>query len=332
MTTDGELQGLTVFDSEGSKIGSVGQVYLDDRTGQPEWITVKTGMFGSKESFIPLESSQRENDGLHIPYPKDMVKEAPRMEAGEHLDQPDEARLYSHYRLTTPGGTGRNDTSASGTAGSDMTGGSGMSGTGTMSASENTGRDSRSDMGESATTSGSGMTGAAAGMSGTSGRDREGMAGDAGRMEATDTTELGRRDRSTGTEDADSMIRSEEQLRVGTEEHESGHARLRKYVVTEHVTTTVPVTHEEVEVVREPISEQDRRAESRPIGEGEVEVTLHAEQPMVRKETVAVERVRLQTERVTEQQEVSADVQKEQVDYENDTEEGGGRQGTGRNR
>ncbi len=45
------------------------------------------------------------------------------------------------------------------------------------------------------------------------------------------------------------------QLRVGTERTEAGRVRLRKYVDTEHVTETVPVTREEVRIEREPITD-----------------------------------------------------------------------------
>lgn len=48
------LQGETAYDSNGEKIGTIGQVYVDDRLGTPEWVTVKTGMFGTKETFVPL--------------------------------------------------------------------------------------------------------------------------------------------------------------------------------------------------------------------------------------------------------------------------------------
>lgn len=128
------------------------------------------------------------------------------------------------------------------------------------------------------------------------------------------------------------LVRSEEQLRVGTEEHVSGRARLRKVVVTENVTTTVPISHEEVHVVREPITEGDRTTADRArIGEAESEVILHAEQPVVSKEAVAVERVRMETERVTEQKEVSAEVRKEQIQYDDGhtTKERGDTEGTG---
>jgi uncharacterized protein (TIGR02271 family) len=112
------------------------------------------------------------------------------------------------------------------------------------------------------------------------------------------------------------MTRSEERLHVGTETVAAGRARLRKYVVTENVTQTVPVSHEEIRVERESITEANRDTplSGADITEEEHEVTLHAERPVVAKETVPVERVRLGTETVTEQAEVSEQVRKEQID------------------
>ncbi len=112
------------------------------------------------------------------------------------------------------------------------------------------------------------------------------------------------------------MTRSEERLHVGTESQEAGRARLRKYVVTENVTTTVPVSHEEVRLEREPITDANRDAamSGADISAAEHEVTLRAETPVVTKETVPVERVRLATETVTEDQQIQADVRKEQID------------------
>ena len=119
----------------------------------------------------------------------------------------------------------------------------------------------------------------------------------------------------------EAMTRSEEQLRVGTERVESGKARLRKYVVTEDVTRTVPVSHEEVRVDREPVTDANR---SQAMAGGEIteeehEVTLHAERPVVAKETVPVERVRMDTDTVTEEAEISESVRKEQIEAEGET-------------
>jgi uncharacterized protein (TIGR02271 family) len=112
------------------------------------------------------------------------------------------------------------------------------------------------------------------------------------------------------------MTRSEEELRVGTQQREAGRARLRKYVVTEHVTQTVPVRHEEVRVEREPITDanRDQALSGADISEEEHEVVLHAEEPVVEKRAVPKERVRLDTETVTEEREISEQVRKEQID------------------
>jgi uncharacterized protein (TIGR02271 family) len=116
----------------------------------------------------------------------------------------------------------------------------------------------------------------------------------------------------------DAMTRSEEELRVGTAREEVGRVRLRKHVVTENVTQTVPVSHEEVRVEREPITDENRDAamQGEPIRESEHEVTLHEERPVVEKEVVPKERVRLSTETVTEEAQVSEDVRKEQIEQE----------------
>ena len=121
----------------------------------------------------------------------------------------------------------------------------------------------------------------------------------------------------------DAMTRSEEELRVGTERRETGRARLRKYVVTEHQQVTVPVTREEVRVEREPITDDnvDDALSGPDITESEHEVITHEERPVVTKETVPKERVRLTTETVTDTEEVSADVRKEQIEVEGDVDD-----------
>jgi uncharacterized protein (TIGR02271 family) len=112
------------------------------------------------------------------------------------------------------------------------------------------------------------------------------------------------------------MTRSEEQLKVGTQSREAGRARLRKHVVTEQQTVNVPVTREEVRIEREPITEGNvgQATSGADISEEEHEVVLHEERPVVEKETVPVERVRLGTEKVTEQESVTETVRKEEID------------------
>jgi uncharacterized protein (TIGR02271 family) len=127
------------------------------------------------------------------------------------------------------------------------------------------------------------------------------------------------RDVSGPTTD-DAMTRSEEELRVGTQTRERGRARLRKYVVTETQQVTVPVQREEVRVEREPITDAnlDAATSGPAISEEEHEVTLREEEVVVDKRAVPKERVRLDTETVTEERQVSEEVRKEQLEVEGD--------------
>ena len=126
-------------------------------------------------------------------------------------------------------------------------------------------------------------------------------------------------DRDRATTDA-AMTRSEEELGVGTQTRERGRARLRKYVVTETQQVTVPVQREEVRVEREPITDAnlDAATRGRAISEDEHEVVLREEEPVVAKRAVPKERVRLETETVTEERQVADEVRKERIEVEGD--------------
>jgi uncharacterized protein (TIGR02271 family) len=124
----------------------------------------------------------------------------------------------------------------------------------------------------------------------------------------------------TGTTD-EAMTRSEEEVRVGTAPRERGRARLRKYVVTEQVQQTVPVSREEVRLEREPITDEniDEAMSGPEISEAEHEVVLHEEEPVVEKRAVPKERVRLGKETVTDETEVSEEVRKERIEPEGES-------------
>jgi uncharacterized protein (TIGR02271 family) len=127
------------------------------------------------------------------------------------------------------------------------------------------------------------------------------------------------RDTSGPTTD-DAMTRSEEELQVGTESRERGRARLRKHVTTEQQTVTVPVQREEVRVEREPITDAnlDAATSGPAISEEEHEVTLREEEVVVDKRAVPKERVRLDTETVTDERQISEEVRKEHIEVDGD--------------
>lgn len=140
-----------------------------------------------------------------------------------------------------------------------------------------------------------------------------------GHDRTTDTARGAGHDTS-GPNTDEAMTRSEEQLHVGTETTEAGRARLRKYVVTEQQTVNVPVSHEEVRIVREPITDANAGAalDGPALSEEEHEVTLHQDRVVVDKDAVPVERVRLGTETVTDTQSVTEDVSHEEIEVDGD--------------
>jgi len=274
-----DLRGATVTTTGGDKLGKVDEVYLDNDTGKPEWAAVKTGLFGSNISLVPLAAADWAGGSLSVPFDKDRVKNAPNHDPGAELSVEDERELFTYYGVPYGGET------VTATGAPDIaTGTAGRSG----------------GLTDITTTSGTASTGTAStrtvGTTGTVGHDTSGPMTD------------------------DAMTRSEERVRVGVERREAGRARLRKYITSETVTQAVPVRHEEVTLQREAITEANvgSALSGGDLTEEVHEVTLHEERPVVDKETVPVERVRLGTQEVTSQETVSADVRKENVEIEND--------------
>jgi uncharacterized protein (TIGR02271 family) len=248
------LTGAPVHGSDGTKLGKVEAVYLDNDTEAPEWVAVKSGLFGSHVSLVPLTQGTWNGDTLTVPFGKDALKSAPHHDPDSSLSPTDEEELYRHY----------------------------------------------------------GMAGGPSDVA-----DSDVVTSNHGRRDLVDEPGTVGRDTSGPTTD-DAMTRSEEQLRVGTETREAGRARLRKHVVTEHQQVTVPVSREEVTLEREPITDANRgdAYDGPGISEEEHEVTLHAERPVVDTEAVAVERVKLGKETVTDHETVGGEVRKEEIELD----------------
>jgi uncharacterized protein (TIGR02271 family) len=239
------LRGQELIGRDGDKLGTIEEIYLDTTTNQPEWALVTTGLFGTKQSFVPISGASREGDGVSVPFDKPTVKDAPKVDPDGELSEREEQELYRHYGIDYAGGAG-------------------------------------------------------------SLRD-----------EVRDPNAVGRDTSGPTTDDA--MTRSEEELRVGTRERESGRVRLRKYIVEDEVTQTVPVRREEVRVEREPITDANvgDAMDGPAISEEEHEVVLHEEETVVEKRAVPKERVRLGKEEHTDEHEVAETVRKEQIEVDN---------------
>jgi uncharacterized protein (TIGR02271 family) len=281
MITQDQLRdviGATAYDRDGDKIGKIGHVYYDDDTDQPKWITVNTGFLGTSENFVPLAGAEISGDG-NVTVGYDKAT----VKDAPNVDEqghlsPEDEQRLYRHYNLQYGNTGN----------------AGYTDTGTT------------DTGYADT----GVTGRHA--------DRQ-NAGHAATTGYDDDRGTVGRDTSGPTTD-NAMTRSEERLNVGTETREAGRARLRKHVVTEQQQVTVPVSHEELRVEREPITDANRgdAYDGPAISEEEHEVTLHAERPVVDTEAVAVERVRLGKQTVTEQETVGGQVRKEEIELDTD--------------
>ena len=257
-----DLIGSQLVGSDNEKIGKIGQIFLDDQTGKPEWATVNTGFFGSSESFVPLAEADVQGDEVRVPYAKDQIKNAPNVDvdSGGHLDQSEESTLYKHYGLNY----------------SEQSSDSGLPDAGTKRTSD---------------------------------------------TKVTDTARGAGHDTS-GPNTDDAMTRSEEQVHAGTETVTAGKARLRKWVETEEQQVSVPVKKEKARLETEPITDANRGSalDGPAITEEEHEVTLTEERPVVAKEAVPVERVKLTKDTEQHDEQVSEEVRKERIAAEGDVE------------
>jgi uncharacterized protein (TIGR02271 family) len=119
--TIAQWKGQDLLDTNGDKIGSIDEIYVDSKTEQPEWALVKTGLFGGKGTFVPLSQASPEDGGVRVPYAKSHVKDAPNIEPDGELSQSEERTLYEHYDVAY-GDTGSGSSNGGDTVGHDTSG------------------------------------------------------------------------------------------------------------------------------------------------------------------------------------------------------------------
>ncbi len=198
-----DWRGRKVVDRDGDKIGTFDELYLDE-SDRPAWAAVTTGLFGMRQTFVPLSEARADGDVLQVPFGKEVVKDAPNVDPDTQLDPEEEALLYRHYGLRGGDDDDADEAPAPAAAADE--------------------------------------------------------AADAPAADVEARTEAPPADGAD--DDGVEMVRSEEEVSVGTRRRVSGKARLKKYVVTEHVQKVVPVQREEVRVEFEPAEgEEDRERE-----------------------------------------------------------------------
>ncbi|WP_053617619.1 PRC and DUF2382 domain-containing protein [Nocardiopsis sp. NRRL B-16309] len=277
------LVGHRVLDDQGQNIGKIKQVFLDERTNEPTWVSVHTGLFGLKETLVPLKGSRHVEDDIQVPYDKTTVKDAPNVEGGHNLTDEEKAVISDYFARhgSVPRQAGGEADRMTGTAA--------------------TPREGMADEGPAMDAE---MTGEGSAM-------RAGMAGERGDWAGTAEDEEVR------------MVRHEEEVDIGVERRESGQARIHKSVESERFDETVPLHHEEIQVERRPITDPSQVEDTEGMAEDEERFVLHEERPVVSKREVPVEEVRVRKQEVAHDEHVEGERRRERIEMDDGDEPGG---------
>ncbi len=281
-STEGEygFAGYTIYDRDYEKIGKVDDLFVDEND-QPEYIGVKMGFLGTKSTLIPIELVRinEKRKLVEVVADKETVKEGPTFADDQEITAEFERRVHSYYRVETA----RTSSAERGAYGAYYSGAS--SGAGDANGDEQVDVQPGERL---------------------------------GKKHSGPELDDGERERGGTSKDELRMQRVEEELRVGTREHEAGRLNVRKRVRTDRERVTVPKKRQEVRVDRVRVEEgrEDSKAE---IGEDEVRVPVVEEEIVVEKRPVVKEEIRVHKNVVEDEDVVEEDVRREEVDVEDAT-------------
>jgi uncharacterized protein DUF2382 len=297
-----QLVGAPVIDSAGQAVGTIEQVFRDDVDGTPSWARIRSGQ---GLHFVPLAGSSMTNaGGLNVPFDSDKILSEPNLGVDRHMsvDQEEELRKYfglnvpAQAQPSEPGGqagpaaaqakAGQAPTSQAPTAGNAQSG---------------------------TTQTGMAQPGMSSPGTAQSGTTRPDLATQPGKA---DPARMPAGQPASAPSPTEWLVRSEERVSVNLETSEIGRVTLHKHIDTEQVQQTVHGFHEEYEIERVPITKDDRISGN--LAESEQQVILHEAKPIISKETVPVERVRLSVKKVDEDKTVSGEIRKERIEIDSD--------------
>ena len=260
-------RGRVMVDRDSNKIGEVVDIYLDNETDRPEWVVVRTGLFGLRSTFVPLADAREVGDELQVPHQRLQVKQAPNIDPDGQLSEVEEAELYRHYGLdydTVTLDSGAPAGQASEPEGSDQAAATATR----IPKPANTATGGLADTGMDA------EPGTPASDTGSPGLDREPdtsvIESEQGRHDARDElsatasgepVEPAGQDRRPVGEGVSRPFVYETPGRpeggAGPRRRQPGQVRLRRYLVTEVVTDTEAGQRHEVRVHSEPVSDTE---------------------------------------------------------------------------
>jgi len=90
---------LDVVSSDGGSVGKLIDVYVNNDTGEPEFLLVASGFLHNRLHIAPADGATRSDDTVTLAVTKDAVDHAPHIAADGELTPEEEGRLYEHYGL-----------------------------------------------------------------------------------------------------------------------------------------------------------------------------------------------------------------------------------------
>jgi hypothetical protein len=84
----------------GHAVGRVEGVYVDDSSGRPEWLLARMGRFGH-HCLVPARDAVAAGGHVWVPYSRDQIRRAPRIEPNSPLERDREQALLDHYGIGT---------------------------------------------------------------------------------------------------------------------------------------------------------------------------------------------------------------------------------------
>lgn len=285
------LHGAGLHDQDGHRVGDITRVYVDDVDGRITWAVVKTGMLGTKQRFVPLADATFVDGSVAVPFDRSVIKDAPDLAVDGNLDRDEESALYAYYGVSPAASIEPAPVEPVPVEPAPVE---------QFPADPAPVEQFTADPAtvEPATVDPAPVEPVPADPSPAEPADPSTSEPLAGRHA-----------------DDQVMTRSEEALVVDTEQQETERVTLTRHVVTEEQTVTVPLTREEVRIVREPATGATAE-DGVDLGPDEQVVVLHEERPVVTTEVHEVERVRIERAEVTEDEDVTGEVRREVIDVE----------------
>jgi len=87
----------------GGNVGRLEGFFVDASTGEPEWLIARMGRFGHY-TLVPGRDAVEGVGHVWVPYSRDLIRRAPRVDPSEPVTAGTERKLLEHYGIAVDAG------------------------------------------------------------------------------------------------------------------------------------------------------------------------------------------------------------------------------------